>query len=585
MPRSGQARAKSSTRPDTRVWLHPLSWIDSLLVRQSSKLPEDRLVSRRADTVLTRDAILLACAAGTKLPGGYSTTTSVGQPIVHLAAHAPRVCVCVWTPCGLNERRQLTADFYCRRDAIVRGRHLSNPPLHLDVRSRPIPRPAVFPNLPIVGAENLPLHAPSLLPRVAEPFPRELPLQEYFSFSLTDSLQMLFFSPAVARERINVVFDWRTRYKAAPATLLNLSLFSTAKVCRRSEVRHTGENMRVRNEEERKERGWRGEGERGGGVMMVRIREAVNNYHLSSWGRVCASLWRQRAALDYSDPSFWRGQIPAPNTSSRARLMFLFFVGEGGGGTPGRGLAEADRMLRKPWYCGLFLMKLRVNVACRKSRYPSVDGATGRSVFSHVGIMPDDGAGRRVFYVIFRYIPALLHTHLTSPSSALITSILRAAQISSTPLFLTFAWKLFRKKQKRYTFGSSVAARPLVSNGLPRSFQPVIREKGEISLQVYDRPSLLGHWRVRSAGVWRGRGGNFVANVNPLGEMAWPYTRRALCVFTSRHRDEIRRLPSFTAAASGSYGMARCEARVWGDNPLPEPSHFTTAAPERGRVV
>ncbi|KAJ8882789.1 hypothetical protein PR048_014603 [Dryococelus australis] len=57
------------------------------------------------------------------------------------------------------------------------------------------------------------------------------------------------------------------------------------------------------------------------------------------------------------------------------------------------------------------------------------------SGFSQVGIVPDDAAGRRVFLGIFSFpntcVPELLHTHLTPPSSALNTSMLRAAQISS----------------------------------------------------------------------------------------------------------------------------------------------------------
>ncbi|KAJ8889445.1 hypothetical protein PR048_008944 [Dryococelus australis] len=48
--------------------------------------------------------------------------------------------------------------------------------------------------------------------------------------------------------------------------------------------------------------------------------------------------------------------------------------------------------------------------------------------FSHVGIVPDDAAGRRVFSVISgfprRFIPALIHTHLASTSSALQTCLL-----------------------------------------------------------------------------------------------------------------------------------------------------------------
>ncbi|KAJ8881458.1 hypothetical protein PR048_017939 [Dryococelus australis] len=47
--------------------------------------------------------------------------------------------------------------------------------------------------------------------------------------------------------------------------------------------------------------------------------------------------------------------------------------------------------------------------------------------FSHVGIVPDDAAGRWVFWGISRFpcpfIPALFHTHLLSPSSALKTSV------------------------------------------------------------------------------------------------------------------------------------------------------------------
>ncbi|KAJ8875970.1 hypothetical protein PR048_023878 [Dryococelus australis] len=54
---------------------------------------------------------------------------------------------------------------------------------------------------------------------------------------------------------------------------------------------------------------------------------------------------------------------------------------------------------------------------------------------THVIIVPDDAAGWRVFSGIScppkPFIPALLHTHLTSSSSALKTLILRVAQLSS----------------------------------------------------------------------------------------------------------------------------------------------------------
>ncbi|KAJ8865950.1 hypothetical protein PR048_033473 [Dryococelus australis] len=60
--------------------------------------------------------------------------------------------------------------------------------------------------------------------------------------------------------------------------------------------------------------------------------------------------------------------------------------------------------------------------------------------FTHVRTAPDDTAGLRVFSGISRFtrpcISALLHTHLASPSSAIKTSILRAAQISLYSLYI-----------------------------------------------------------------------------------------------------------------------------------------------------
>ncbi|KAJ8888414.1 hypothetical protein PR048_007904 [Dryococelus australis] len=71
---------------------------------------------------------------------------------------------------------------------------------------------------------------------------------------------------------------------------------------------------------------------------------------------------------------------------------------------------------------------------CESSEFPL--SLTG---FSHVGIVPDDAAGWRVFSGICHFprpcIP-VLHTHLTSPSSGLKTSTLRAVQISPTTSFL-----------------------------------------------------------------------------------------------------------------------------------------------------
>ncbi|KAJ8882875.1 hypothetical protein PR048_014696, partial [Dryococelus australis] len=54
--------------------------------------------------------------------------------------------------------------------------------------------------------------------------------------------------------------------------------------------------------------------------------------------------------------------------------------------------------------------------------------------YSHVGIVLDDAAGRRVFSGFSRFlrpcVPALIHTHLTSPSSVLKILILTAAPIA-----------------------------------------------------------------------------------------------------------------------------------------------------------
>ncbi|KAJ8897705.1 hypothetical protein PR048_003055 [Dryococelus australis] len=66
--------------------------------------------------------------------------------------------------------------------------------------------------------------------------------------------------------------------------------------------------------------------------------------------------------------------------------------------------------------------------------------------FSHVGIVPDDAAGWRVFSEISRFhhpfLPTLLHSNLSSPSSAHNISLLRAAQISPFHWLPSFATAL-----------------------------------------------------------------------------------------------------------------------------------------------
>ncbi|KAJ8867720.1 hypothetical protein PR048_031523 [Dryococelus australis] len=81
----------------------------------------------------------------------------------------------------------------------------------------------------------------------------------------------------------------------------------------------------------------------------------------------------------------------------------------------------------------------------------------------------DDAAGRRVFSGISRFphpfISALLHTHLTLPSSALKTSLLRAAQIS--PLSVVF--KYLTPDSTNFDLGPE--ARPLLEAA--RGWRPI----------------------------------------------------------------------------------------------------------------
>ncbi|KAJ8883470.1 hypothetical protein PR048_015314 [Dryococelus australis] len=74
----------------------------------------------------------------------------------------------------------------------------------------------------------------------------------------------------------------------------------------------------------------------------------------------------------------------------------------------------------------------RCNIQSSQHSLYATDSLPAR--FSHVGIVPDDTVVRRVFSMISRFprlfILALPHTHLTSPSSALTTSLLRAVQVS-----------------------------------------------------------------------------------------------------------------------------------------------------------
>ncbi|KAJ8870201.1 hypothetical protein PR048_029217 [Dryococelus australis] len=91
-------------------------------------------------------------------------------------------------------------------------------------------------------------------------------------------------------------------------------------------------------------------------------------------------------------------------------------------------------------------------LASRLGKPGSIPGGVAPR-FSHVGIVPDDGAGWRVFSRISRFprpfIPALLHTHLASPSSSLQSSVLTAAQISSLTLALKPAGAYINERTTR----------------------------------------------------------------------------------------------------------------------------------------
>ncbi|KAJ8867454.1 hypothetical protein PR048_031256 [Dryococelus australis] len=87
--------------------------------------------------------------------------------------------------------------------------------------------------------------------------------------------------------------------------------------------------------------------------------------------------------------------------------------------------------------------------------------------FSHVGIEPDDASGRRVFSGISRFsrpcIPVLLHTDLSSPSSALKTTMLRSAQIS--PLHSNTLQRSSRGSKVKPAARAIVISRPRVGGG------------------------------------------------------------------------------------------------------------------------
>ncbi|KAJ8866878.1 hypothetical protein PR048_032740 [Dryococelus australis] len=135
--------------------------------------------------------------------------------------------------------------------------------------------------------------------------------------------------------------------------------------------------------------------------------------------------------------------------------------------------------------------------------------------FSHVRIVSDDAFGRRVSSGISRFphpfILTLLHTHLASPTSALKTSMLRAAQIS--PLY-SLTSKFFRDQQKAHKriehawakLKTAVCDRPQTPETLPdliraAQMEWVLRPEDDITTLFTSMPR-----RVRD--LYNARGGH-----------------------------------------------------------------------------
>ncbi|KAJ8874324.1 hypothetical protein PR048_025170 [Dryococelus australis] len=93
--------------------------------------------------------------------------------------------------------------------------------------------------------------------------------------------------------------------------------------------------------------------------------------------------------------------------------------------------------------------------------------------FSHVGIVPDDVAGRRVFSGISSFprpcIPALLHTHLASSSPPPKTSMFRAAQLltHSNVALNMLVLELFKWKVHSGSAVSTLASHQGESGSIP----------------------------------------------------------------------------------------------------------------------
>ncbi|KAJ8881245.1 hypothetical protein PR048_017721 [Dryococelus australis] len=149
---------------------------------------------------------------------------------------------------------------------------------------------------------------------------------------------------------------------------------------------------------------------------------------------------------------------------------------------PGSPRWEANRLTAQPQrlHCREFTPKKTARLPLRLAEQGSIPGGVA-SGFPHVGVVPDDAAGRCVFSGISHfphpYIQALLHNHLPSPSSALKISILRLlaepahdAHSTLSPLEITTVeYRQRRKGKSPYVFERS--RRQIILLHAPRAAQ------------------------------------------------------------------------------------------------------------------
>ncbi|KAJ8872705.1 hypothetical protein PR048_026318 [Dryococelus australis] len=109
------------------------------------------------------------------------------------------------------------------------------------------------------------------------------------------------------------------------------------------------------------------------------------------------------------------------------------------------------------------------------------------SGFSQVGIVRDYAAGRRISRFPHPCIPAMLHSHLISPSSALKTS-LRAAQISQLrSYYVAFNWCVFVRIRLSGAFDRCCVSVVVTSNSPSTDYHPTV-----VALTSYP-PTLTSH--------------------------------------------------------------------------------------------